>query len=62
MIVYFKCLCRSADKLEAIRLRDELGAEIRVIKNNPQWREEAESYGMKLPFIVEDGKARPLWT
>lgn len=61
MIVYFKCLCKAAEKLEAKRLQEIHNAEIRVTKNNPAWREEAAKYKMKLPIIVEDGKARPLW-
>jgi hypothetical protein len=62
MIVYFKCLCRSAEKLEAKRLRETHNAVIRVVKNNPEWRKEVAKYKMKLPFIVENGEARPLWT
>lgn len=62
MIVYFRCLCKVSDKMEAKRLKDQYSAEIRIVKDNSVWRQEAASYGMRLPFIVENGEARPLWT
>lgn len=64
MIVYFRCLCKSQDKLWAKRLRETYRAEIRQTKNSPKHREEAKLYGLKLPFIVEDSDkkiGRPLY-
>lgn len=57
MIVYVRCRCKS--KLQIQKLESE-GAEVRNIKHNPEWAKQARQYGMKLPFIVRGGKARPI--
>lgn len=56
MIAYFRCVCKSADKLLARKLQGE-GVEIRLTKNNPENREASKLYGCKMPFIVQDGVA-----
>lgn len=64
MIVYFKCLCKTQEKLRALELQKIYKAEVRVTKKSPQWRKEAAKYNMKLPFIVESEElktARPLY-
>lgn len=60
MIVYFKCLCMSTDRIKAQQLKAE-GHEIKVVDMNPQYRKEAKAYGVKLPFKVIDGEASPLY-
>lgn len=55
MIYYVRCLCRSTEKLYAKQLQKQ-GVEIRVTKNNPEWRKEAAAYKTKLPFFVENGE------
>lgn len=60
MIIYFKCLCTSRDKQTAKRLVKE-GHDVRVIRSNPEYRDEAKSYGLRLPIAVENGKARRLY-
>lgn len=64
MIVYFKCLCKTQEKLRALELQKLYNAEIRVTRNSPQWQKEAKKYNMKMPFIVENEElktARPLY-
>jgi len=36
----------------AKQLRSQ-GVEVRVIKNNPEWREIAKQYNVALPFLVD---------
>lgn len=59
MIAYFRCICKSADKLKAKQLRED-GVEIRDIRQNPAWRKEAKQYGLRLPILVTNGKAYEL--
>lgn len=56
MIAYFKCVCTTKHRLLAKRLRDE-GFEIRITNRNPVHRKEAKDYGLRMPFVVVDGKA-----
>ena len=51
-IAYYKCLCKSQHKLMAKQLSSQ-GIEVRVIKNNPEWRELAKQYNVALPFLVD---------
>lgn len=59
MIAYFKCLCKSKDKELAKKLRS-LGYEIKVTDWDLIAQKEAKQYGLKMPFVVENGEAR-LW-
>lgn len=59
MIAYYKCKCRSKDKLKIKELIDQ-GVEVRIVKGNPLWRAEAKQYGTKMPFLVKDGKVTAL--
>ncbi len=59
MIAYFHCICRSSDKLLAKQLKEQ-GYEIRDIRVNSEWRREAKSYNLAMPFVVENGTARSL--
>lgn len=61
MIIYFYCLCKSRDKLRAKELKNTYSAEIRTTRDNPVYAKEASGYGMRLPIIVQDGKARQLY-
>lgn len=58
-VVYFKCMCKSSDRQRARQLRAE-GYEVKVVKSNPLLRLEAKDYGLRMPFVVENGKARAL--
>lgn len=59
MTAYFRCICRSSEKLLAKRLQSE-GYEIRDIRQNFEWRKEARQYDAKLPFTVVDGRVTEL--
>ena len=59
MIVYFKCICKSSDKLLAKNLQAQ-GYEVRDIRRNLEWRKQAREYKMKPPFKVADGIASAL--
>lgn len=61
MIAYFYCLCKSRDRVKARELK-AAGIEIRLTKHNPAYHEEAARYGLKLPILVDDGKASLIWT
>lgn len=54
MIAYFKCLCRSSDKVLAKRYKEQ-GIEVRVTKNNTAYRDEAAKFKTKMPFLVDNG-------
>jgi hypothetical protein len=60
MIVYIKCHCRASDIIRVNDLEKQ-GYEVRDIRKNPEWRKESKQYGLRLPFIVSEGVARPLW-
>lgn len=59
MIVFLKCLCTTRDKALAKQLRAQ-GYTIKVIRNSKQIRDEASQYNQTVPFVVENGKSRPL--
>lgn len=59
MTAYFKCLCRSSEKIRAKKLIEE-GYVIKITKSNPEFMLEAKSYGLKMPFKVTDGVAEKL--
>jgi len=59
MIAYFKCLCTAHSRLMANRLQG-LGYEIREIRKNRDWRNEALAYKAKLPFTVNNGEVTEL--
>lgn len=53
MVVYYKCLCSSRDRLRVQQLRSD-GHEVRVVSKNPEWRREAKLYDTRLPFFAKD--------
>lgn len=53
MKAYFKCMCRSKDKILIKKLLDQ-GVEVVIIGSDPIKRAEARQYKMKPPFIVGD--------
>lgn len=62
MIIYTRrCLCRQQERAKLRELR-KLGKpiEFRSIHQNKDWKQEADSYGLTMPFVVEDGVAKPL--
>lgn len=52
-------MCKPKDKLLSSKFK-RLGYEVRNISKNPEWRKEAKSYNLGLPFIVENGLAKKL--
>lgn len=59
MIAYFKCLCTARYRLMAKALQDK-GYEIREIRKNREWRDEALQFKVKLPFTVNNGEVTEL--
>lgn len=59
MIAYLKCKCKSKDRLLVNKLRSE-GVEVRITKNNPTYKKEAQAYGARMPFTVDNGKVTEL--
>lgn len=58
-IFYVRCLCTSSQRLQAKQLLEQ-GYELRDIRKNPEWRTEAKSYGLKMPFLVNDNGVEKL--
>lgn len=58
-ICYLKCVCTTAQRQLAIRMRQE-GYTLRMTNNDREAREEADTYGIPVPFKVEDGVATQL--
>lgn len=58
-ILYMRCACKTDDRLLKAKYT-KLGYEVRTTRYNPSFRAEAEAYNLKLPFIVQDGKATEL--
>lgn len=51
---FLKCLCTTAQRELAIRMRQE-GYIIRMTNTDPEARKEAQEYEANIPFAVEDG-------
>lgn len=59
MKAYFKCVCRSREKLLAKELRGQ-GVEVVVVRNSPAWAKYTRQHGIYFPFMIERGKPKQL--
>lgn len=59
MIAYIYCKCTKKNR-ELTKKFKESGYEVRHTKYNSNYSKEAKEYGLKLPFVVENGEAREI--